>query len=136
MATKELTADDFEKLLFQEFHVLRPSCAEQETTDACDVAAPDGGDDDEEGADLELIEVDRHHRIRHLEGGEFHKERKRAPFTLLFRGSHRHVYASHIHTLANEKFGALEVFLNPIHADPVHKLEAHPQGRFYEVYFN
>ena len=130
MDIEKLKADDFEKLLFEGFHVKRPS---HDVPGEVDTVVGAAGTECVE-PEIELIEVDRHHRLRKLEGG--FGQRKREPFTLLFRGSHDNVFISHIHTIVHEKLGPLEVFLNPVHADPVHQLESHPQGRFYEVYFN
>ena len=51
--------------------------------------------------ELELIEVDRLHRIRKLEGG-FDKQRDREPFTLLFRGSHEGALGDGMHSLIHK----------------------------------
>ena len=98
---EELNADDFEELLFEKFHVLRPDH---------DVPTGDtiGGGNQPVGCkapELKLVEVDRLHRLRRLDGNC--SERNREPFALLFRGSHENDFVSHIHTLVNEKLGAI-----------------------------
>lgn len=130
MDLAKLTADVFEKLLFERFHVKRPEFASSSDQTA-NVGSPSVKCEESE---IELIEVDRHYRMRKLEGGL--GERKREPFTLLFRGSHSAAFVSHIHTLVHDKLGDIEVFMNPVNVDPIHQLETHPQGRFYEVHFN
>lgn len=133
MDCSKIDAEGFERYLFEDFHVKRPEQPAANEEEAVDVV--DFGTGEEHEPELELMEVDRLHRIRKLEGG-FVQERKRDPFTLLFRGSHESVLADGMHSLIHEKLGVIEVYLHAVNVDPVHETQLHPQGRFYEVHYN
>ena len=116
MDLQTATADDFDKLLNEKFTV---SQTEAEASD--------------ETREIELVLVDRHDRLRKLEGDS--KERTRAPFSLLFDSGSNEAFAGGIYSLANDSVGSIDVFLHPVTVASTGQSSEVSEGVHYEVVF-
>ena len=83
--------------------------------------------------EVELVAVDRHEHLRQIEGDI--PERKREPFSLLFRGIEESSFSSGMCKLVSEQYQLVDIFINRVmvgdRADPM-KLDPCPH---YEAVF-